>query len=519
MATGSTFRTDRRAERSAHRWSRVSLWLVISALLTVALWAMRGSLDKAHLALAYLLLVLGASAHGGRTAGIVLSFACFLAFNFFLLPPYYTLDIANPIDLWVLVTFLIAGGIAAQLLHREQESRASAEDRAAEIDRLAALGAECLAVPRAVHAIDAIARVVQSELPVTTAEILFPPARAGTDASTAGVRPAGNDLEQFAMAENRIVGIRSDGPSHIHDASASLANALVEMTDFQSILVPLRVRDRAVGVLRLANPNGVRLRPDQARFLEALSYYAALSAQRTLLEQEASHVAALRDADRLKDALLASVSHDLRTPLTSIRALAHELRIAGDEKGAVIEEEADRLNRMVSDLLDLSQVRAGKLRMTPEITAAEDLIGAALQRLSGLPGAGKVHVTLPADGTLPLGRFDFVHALRALCNLLENALRHSPSNTPVEMRVVQSNEQLEIRVLDRGAGVPEADRMHLFEPFFRSGTPERGRGTGLGLAIAREVAEAQGGGVTYEPREGGGSIFTLRLPTAQLEAP
>jgi two-component system, OmpR family, sensor histidine kinase KdpD len=333
-------------------------WLGVAALVTAMLWSFRGHVDKVHMALGYLLVVLGGSAREGRTLGVVLSVACFLAFNFFLLPPFYTLAIHEPLDWWVLLAFLITGMVAAELFYRTQRAVALAE-----------------------------------------------------------------------------------------------------------------------------------------------------------------RVEALREADRLKDALLATVSHDLRTPLTSIRALAAELRETGDERAAIIEEEAVRLNRMVTDLLDLSRIRAGALPVSPEVNAAEDLVGAALAQLRAVEGGEAIQVRLPSDGVLALGRFDFVHALRALSNLMENALRHSPPDEPVELVVALEGPDLVFRVMDRGPGVPPEDRERIFEPFSRTGSDSDSRdrtGAGLGLAIAKRVAEAQGGGVAYLPRPGGGSVFELRLPSTEL---
>ena len=365
--------------RPARAWPAGALfWLVIAALVTAVLWLLRDWLHEAHLALAFLLLVLVGSSRAGRAVGVMLSVVCFFAFNFFLLPPYYTLRIAQPLDWAVLLAFLATAMIAAQLLHRQQIALRLAEDRAAEIERLAA---------------------------------------------------------------------------------------------------------------------------DRLRLVE-----------------DAQHAEALREADRLKDALLASVSHDLRTPLTSIRATAHELRLEGDERGALIEEEADRLNRLVADLLDLSRLRADALPMTPEVNAAEDLVGAALQQLKGIPGADRIRVRLPVDGSIPLGHFDFVQTLRALTNLLQNALAHSGDPDSVEVDVATEGADLFIRVMDRGAGVSADDRVRLFEPFFRSASSAGEQGTGLGLAIASRIASAQNGSVRYMDRPGGGSVFTLRLPAARFDA-
>jgi two-component system sensor histidine kinase KdpD len=279
----------------------------------------------------------------------------------------------------------------------------------------------------------------------------------------------------------------------------------------------LRVRDRAVGVIRIGDPAGLRFDAAQAVFAEGLAGYAALALERARLASEAERVVALKEADRLKDALMASVSHDLRTPLTTIRALASELRYK-DERAGVIESEADRLNRLVTDLLDLSRIRAGALPLDLQIVAAEDLVGAALQRLAGLPGADRIVVSLPADDTIPAARMDFVQSLRALGNLLENALQHSPPGQVVELEVRVEGAALALRVLDRGPGVPEAERDRIFEPFYRgaSAASMNKRGTGLGLAIAKSVAEAQGGSVARHDRLGGGSVFVLELPSAAV---
>jgi len=284
------------------------------------------------------------------------------------------------------------------------------------------------------------------------------------------------------------------------------------------MLLPLKVRDRTLGVLELADPGGLVLDRAQAAFADTLTYYVALAVERVRLEAEAESVVALREADRLKDALLASVSHDLRTPLTSIRATAAEMRAQGSEQGAIIEEEAERLNRFVTDLLDLSRIRAGALPVAPEINAADDLIGAALLEVRGLPGGDQIDVHLPPGEVAPAGKFDFVLALRALVNLLDNALGHTPAGANVTLELLLTPDRLLLEVRDRGPGVPPEDRERIFEPFFRGRANDRPRrGAGLGLAIARSLAQAQGGGLTYRSRTDGGSVFSLSLP--RWEAP
>jgi K+-sensing histidine kinase KdpD len=361
------------SEPDRRRSLELALWLVAALLATFAMSPFREQLDDAHVALVYLLVVLGGSSRGGRVVGLTLAIVCFVLFNFFLLPPYHTLSIEDPLDWIILVAFLLTGGVAAELLHRAQHAAALADRRALEIERLG---------------------------------------------------------------------------------------------------------------------------------------------------REAEHVEALRQADRLKDALLASVSHDLRTPLTSIRATAAEMRAQGSEQAAIIEVEAERLNRFVTDLLDLSRIRAGALPVSPEINAADDLIGAALLELRGLPGGDEIDVRLPVGELAPAGRFDFVLALRALVNLLDNALGYSPSGERVTLELLLAPDRLVLEVRDRGPGIPAEDRERVFEPFYRGRPIDRTRrGAGLGLAIARSLAEAQGGELTYRPGSGGGSVFSLILPRWEVPAP
>lgn len=242
-----------------------------------------------------------------------------------------------------------------------------------------------------------------------------------------------------------------------------------------------------------------------------------LSAERIHLIQDAQHAEALREADRLKDALLASVSHDLRTPLTTIKALAHDLGALGDERAEIIEQEADRLNRVVADLLELSRLNGGALALRIEINAVDDLIGALLQQVEPALPSRRIEVHLPGDDPVLLGTFDLAHTLRILVNLVENADKYSPAGEPIGVDVVHDAALLRISVSDRGPGIPPSEVERVFEPFYRPpGSPPDTRGLGLGLSIAQRLAAAQEGRLTYTPRAGGGSVFTVILPVATL---
>jgi two-component system, OmpR family, sensor histidine kinase KdpD len=494
-------------------------WTAALGVLTAALVVVRPHLDKAHVALAYLLLVLAASTRGSRERGITLAVVSFLCFNFFFLPPYYTFALHDTLDWLVLFSYLAVATVATQLLYRARREADEARRRADEVDRLSTLGAETLNVGRAEEALHAIAEVIRGTLGMDACEIWLREdggVRAGARvlgdhaaAMTAGATAAVLVIDRGAGVAERLDGtvrVLQDGNDMI---------PVVE--DAQALSLPLRVRGRTVGVLRVVRSGGVALTPAQRRFFAALSYYAALGAERVRLTAEAERAEALREADRLKDALLASVSHDLRTPLTTIKALAHEMREGGDERAVVIEEEADRLNRFVADLLDLSRLNAGELRVSAEITAAEDLVGAALQRVSGSVAGREVRASLDPGDPILLGRFDFVHSLRLLVNLLENAHKYAPPGTPLDLAARRERDRLVFEVADRGPGIPPSEVEHVFAPFYRApgAAPDAG-GAGLGLSIARRLAEAQGGTLRYEPRPDGGSVFAFSLPAVDL---
>jgi two-component system sensor histidine kinase KdpD len=509
------------------------LWLGALAVVTVALLSVRARLDKAHIALSYLLVVLGAGASTGRRIGIALSVVAFVCFNFFFLPPYHSLVVAQPLDWIVLVAFLVTGVVAAQLLARARADAALARQRTAEVDRLSAVGAEALNAGRAEDALTAIADVMRTTLHAARGEVFVPgdgggmtlvaaagaPRPASEAAEPVGpyaLRMGGTQLVEWVSGSGRSAIERMDGGVRVSSDDVDVSGPLgLDVRGARALLLPLRVRDRTVGVLRLASDEPIAIDTAQARFLVALSYYVALGVERLRLEREAEHAHALREADELKNALLASVSHDLRTPLTTIKALAHDLRKDGDDRARTIEEEADRLNRFGAVLLDLSRLNSGSFTVSPEDNAIEDLFGAALRRVSGTLRERGLRVDVDAGEPLLVGRFDFVHALRIVVNLLENAAKFSPDGTTIDLAAERRGDTIHIAVSDRGPGVPAGEEERIFEPFYRPGGRfDSGGGAGLGLSIARRMAEAQGGAVRYAPRDGGGSVFELRLPAA-----
>jgi two-component system, OmpR family, sensor histidine kinase KdpD len=497
-------------------------WLVVLGVTTAALVPFRAELDKAHITLVLLLVVLGAGAQGGRVLGVGIGMASFLVFDWFFLPPLHTLVIANPLDWLVLFAFLVTSVVAAQLLHREQESARIAVARAAEVDRLATLGAEALSAARAEDALAAVASVIRASTAAESCSVYI--------AGESGVRlaaasPAAEDrlvppLVDWVAKEGAPAAHTDEGTSRLGRPGLPVRAIAAETgTRVQAILLPLTVRRQTVGVLRVAGGGVAHLDDSQWRFLEALAYYAALGTERVRLAADLAHVEALRETDRLKSALLASVSHDLRTPLTTIKALAHELSEFGDERSQIIEEQADRLNRLVADLLDLSRLSAGAMPLHVEINAVDDLLSAALQDTETRL-AGRALVTeLPKDGAMLVGSFDLSLSIRVLVNLIENAIKYSVAGTTVTLTAGRDASRILVSVSDIGPGVPPGEEDRIFTPFYRppGERPDAGS-AGLGLAIARQMAEWQGGAVTYT-RNADGSTFTLVLPAADLKEP
>jgi K+-sensing histidine kinase KdpD len=240
------------------------------------------------------------------------------------------------------------------------------------------------------------------------------------------------------------------------------------------------------------------------------------------LSAEVRHAEALREASRLKDVLMASVSHDLRTPLTAIRSLAQDIA-AMDSRARpdaeIIVSQADRLGKMVADVLDLSRLKGGAFTMNAEVNTAEDLLGATLRQFSGVPEADRIETVIDYSQPALVGTFDFVQSLRVMTNLVDNALRCS-RDAPVTITVTQLNGSLTFRIADRGPGVPVSERERIFESFYRpNGAAADAGAAGLGLSIARQLAEAQGGRVTLGVRGGGASVFTFEIPAASLDSP
>jgi len=325
-----------------------------------------------------------------------------------------------------------------------------------------------------------------------------------------------------------VHGSVADELEHIADevaAALRVKSVRIELTDAPTDTTDgttevLRAADRAVGVLHIEGP-ARRGGAPRGRLVPALASLLGVAIDRERLEREAFEAAALRESDALKTALLRTVSHDLRSPLmtilTSASALAQaDLVLDDDDRHellAAIRTEAQRLDRIVGNLLDLSRLQAGAARPDAAVCALDDLV---VQALADVGDSSRIDVMLPAASVDV--RADPHQVERALANLLENALKYSPSNERVRLQVSGTATEVHIRVIDHGRGLAPYEAERIFEAFQRGPDTSGVRGAGLGLAIARGFAEANGGRVWAESRRGQGATFVLALPIEPAQA-
>jgi two-component system sensor histidine kinase KdpD len=284
--------------------------------------------------------------------------------------------------------------------------------------------------------------------------------------------------------------------------------------------LPLKTAHGVVGVLGIRGPAlpDQHLTPKQRRLMEAFANQASLAIERAQLAEAARQAQVLQAAERLQTALLNSVSHDLRTPLVSITGALSSL----EEDGALHDEasrrlllsnartEAARLNRLVGNLLQMTRLEAGALKLSPEPHEVHDLVGAALDQLEKPLHGRPLVVDVPDD--LPLAPMDLVLMVQVLVNVLDNAIKYSPTDSPIELRARVTGAYVEIQVADRGVGIPPEDLTRVFDKFYRVERPGSVTGTGLGLSICKGIVEAHGGFIAAENRPGGGTLITVALP-------
>jgi two-component system sensor histidine kinase KdpD len=288
--------------------------------------------------------------------------------------------------------------------------------------------------------------------------------------------------------------------------------------------LPLHAPERTVGVIGLRTRGERHLTFDESLLLETFASQIALTIERELLDEAAEHNAMLRESERLYTTLLNSISHELRTPIATIAGAAGGLLDAPTNGNAAaraqlvrdIQDAADRLNRLVANLLDMSRLESGRLQLKLEWCDVGDVIGVAVKRLERHLAGRAVSIEQAPD--VPLVRLDFVLMEQVLVNLLENAAAYTPPGAPIEIAAARRGDTVVITIADHGPGISKTDVDHIFDKFYRGPRAATG-GTGLGLSIGRGLVEAHGGTLTAGNAPGGGARFTVRLPAGAAPPP
>ena len=446
---------------SAPRWARLLLGaagsLAAVGLVTLAIAVLEQIAPVLSLGVLYVFAVLPVAALGGLAFALPVSVVSMLAFNWFFLPPTHTFRLADSENWVALAVYLVTAVSVSELAARARRRAEDAEQQRRE----------------AAFAADVSARLLE-----------------------------GGSVE----SQLERVAVRLAALLHVRDARVELSTVPGENRDARELVAG----GRQVGRVYLAADEHV----DPQTLTRVLSVLASLLA--TAVEAEE-----LRRSDAVKTAVLRSLSHDLRSPITAILTASEVLEGAGHEFSAAERRElldaiglqVRRLDRLVANLLDLSRLEAGAARPLPELWTVDSLVAGALEAIG--PEHARVDVQLPAD--LPPVWVDAAQLEQALVNLLENALKFSSPSDSVEVRSEHADGEVVIRVIDHGPGIPADERSLVFEPFTCGSGDAVARGSGLGLAISRGFVQVNGGRLWVEP-SASGAVFALNLPAVPLPA-
>lgn len=429
-------------------------------------------------ALVYLLPVLVSTLIAGWVGGLVASLLSFLAFNYFFLPPYHTLVVANPSDVLALFVFLAVAGLVSYLLARARREAGTAQKQQHELAVLYDLSKAVSGQVGLDMMLQTIAGRISTVFAGSRCEVwLKPDAGALRLAAEAGSVPA-PDVAPF--------------------------EALI-----QSEHGPL-------GIIKLFTrvPPGA----DERLLIAAIAAQAAAVIERARLAQAATRARVLEESDRIKSALLSSISHDLRTPLVTIKAAVTGLMrrdLRWDEESLVdqlsaINEETDRLNRIIGNLLSMSRIEAGAVRLQKQPYALSEVMDTVLRRLAARTQAHLIKTDVPSD--LPPVPLDYAAFEQIMTNLIDNAVKYSPPGAQIDIAARRVGNFVEIAVSDHGRGIPPEAQQSVFDKFYRADNSPRVPGSGLGLSIVKGFVEAHGGRAWISSQAGTGTRVTFLLP-------
>jgi two-component system, OmpR family, sensor histidine kinase KdpD len=470
-------------------------------------FALQQFLAVSNLGLIFLVFIMGSAVAFGLGPSLLVSLLSVLAYNFLFIPPLYTFTIADPANVVALFVFAVVAVIVSNLAARVRVQALTARQRAATTEDLYLFTRKLAGAVTLDDLLWATAFQVASMLKVNVVLLL---AEAGTVTVRAGYPPedilddADLAAAKWCWQNNRPAGRGAD----------TLPGA-------KRLFLPMRTARGAIGVIGLDSDRpGPLLTPDLRRLFNALADQAALAIERTSLAEDVERARLTAETERLRSALLTSISHDLRTPLASILGSATSLKSYDETLDAesrraligTIQDEAERLNRFIGNLLDMTRLEAGAIAPRGELVDLADVVGSTLERGAKVLAGHRVTIDLAAE--LPLLKLDPVLFEQVLFNLLDNAAKYGPIGSEITVRARQRGGTVEVQVLDEGEGIPPADLERVFDKFYRVQATDRQRaGTGLGLAICRGFVTAMGGTIAAGVRSNRrGAVFTIDLP-------
>lgn len=504
--------TARRAPRTAELGVLLA-GLAAVALLTAACSTWIGVSNPTIVALSFLLVVLIVATVSTRRVAIATSAMAFLCFNFFFLPPVGTWTIADP-ENWVALFTLLAVSIVASHLSLQVRQRASdATARRDELARLFDLTRDILLTTDTAGAVGLVARYVARRFGLESVTICLP-GPGGWQRHHSGERPLDIDAAQLDAA---LSAARARLEFDAHQRTYG-GHSRIETADGTSVsLVPLRVGTRPIGLLALHGQDV------EAGTQDAIAGVTAIAIERTQLLEERREAEVVRRGAELKSALLASLSHDLKTPLTAVAVAANNLDASWltDEQRRgqieIVRSELQRLTRLFQDIVDMARIETQAIAAEREWVQPAEIVEAAVRQAEPALGSHRIEVADLAEHALV--RLDPRLTSAALAHLLENAGQYSPSGSTVTVTVTLSRDELRVAVRDRGVGIAPEDFDHLFERAFRGTGARRQRfGTGMGLAITRGLLAAESGRVWAENHPEGGATFTIGVPVQSRTA-
>jgi two-component system sensor histidine kinase KdpD len=481
--------------------------LLFSAAGLGAALLLRQGLGVANVALVLLVAVLAAAVTFGLWPSLFACLVSALAYNFFFLPPLYTFTIADPENVITLLVFVLVAAIASNLTARVRMQAIVARQRAATTEDLYRFSRKLAGIATLDDLLWATAYQMAHMLRLHVV-LLLPE---GEELNVRAGYPPEDTLEDADLAAAKWT------VQHGQEAGRGADT----LPGARRLFLPMRTSRGVVAVIGLdSSRDGALLTSDQRRLLDSLADQTALAIERLHLSEEMDRARVAAETEKLRSALLTSISHDLRTPLASILGSATSLKQyrrqmdEGDQEQLLgtIQEEAERLNHFIANLLDMTRLESGALAPNLEPVDLGDVVGSVLRRV--MPLVQQHKITLDVEQGLPMPRLDPVLFEQVLFNLLDNAAKYAPAGTAITLRARREGAALKLQVLDEGPGLPEEDRERVFDKFYRVRAGDKKRaGTGLGLAIARGFMEAMGGTITAANRsDTAGAVFTLTLP-------